>query len=211
MTLEQAGSFAVAAGILTLLPGSDTLLVLRNALLHGRATGMVVTVGICSGLFVHATVSALGIAAVVRHVPHGFLVLQALGAAYLGVLGLRSLRWAAHPPSAADPDGPAPVPGAPGRAKFVEGFLANVLNPKAMVFYMALLPQFVAPTDPVWTTSMGLAAIHCVEGIAWLGFLVAAMERARPVLSDRRVLRILEGTGGALLVGFAARLALARI
>lgn len=213
MTLEQAASFAVAAGILTLLPGSDTLLVLRNTLVHGRAAGVVVTLGICSGLAVHATVSALGMSAVLRHAPRGFLVLQVLGALYLGYLGLRSLRWAARPPSGA----PSLALAASGastpsrRSTFVEGFFANVLNPKTMVFYMALLPQFVAPTDPVWTTSMQLAAIHAVEGVAWLWFLVFAVARVRSALLDPRVLRWFEAASGLLLVGFGIRLAVARI
>lgn len=213
MTLEQAGSFAVAAGILTLLPGSDTLLVLRNTLVHGRSAGLVVTIGICSGLFVHATVSALGMSAILRHAPHGFLVLQAAGALYLGFLGLRSLRWAARPPHDAPTlAGDGPVPGEiPGRAKFVEGFLCNVLNPKTMVFYLALLPQFVAPTDPVWATSLQLAGIHGVEGVAWLWFLVFALARVRAALLDPRTLRLLEAVSGTLLVGFGIRLALARI
>jgi threonine/homoserine/homoserine lactone efflux protein len=211
MTIHQAASFAIAAGILTLLPGSDTLLVLRNTLLHGRTTGLVVTAGICSGLFVHASASALGMSAIVRLVPHGFVVLQALGAAYLGFLGLRSLSVAFRG-SAGDPsEASSRAVQRRGGAKFLEGFLANVLNPKAMVFYIALLPQFLAPTDPVWSTSLQLTCIHIAEGLAWLGFLAVALDRVRPFLLHPRTLRAMEAVSGILLVGFCLRLAFVRI
>jgi len=211
MTIHQAASFAIASGILTLLPGSDTLLVLRNTLLHGRTTGLVVTAGICCGLFVHASASALGTTAIVRLLPHGFAILQALGAAYLGFLGVRSLVAAFHGPVADAPDVASRAAGRRGRAKFLEGFLANVLNPKAMIFYIAFLPQFLAPADPVWGTSLQLAGIHFVEGIAWLGFLVVALDRVRPLLLHPRTLRSMEAASGILLVGFCLRLAFARI
>lgn len=210
MTLEQAGSFAVAAGILTLLPGSDTFLVLRNTLRHGRSSGLLTTFGICSGLFVHATVSAFGVSAIVRHAPQGFVVLQVVGSLYLGYLGFRSLKWAWRPDPLPSTDAGG-VSSESTRAKLLEGFLANVLNPKTMVFYMAFLPQFLRPTDPVWTTSLWLACIHWVEGILWLGFLVAALETVRPVLMALRTQRLLEAFGGILLVGFCLRLAMARI
>lgn len=210
MTIHQAASFAIAAGILTLLPGSDTLLVLRNTLLHGRTAGLVVTAGICSGLFVHASASALGMSAVVRLVPHGFAILQGLGAVYLGVLGVRSLAFAVRGPAADASETSLREGGGRGGAKFLEGFLANVLNPKAMIFYIAFLPQFLAPTDPVWSTSLQLAGIHFVEGVAWLGFLVVALDRVRPFLLHPRTLRAMEAAGGILLVGFCLRLAFVR-
>lgn len=211
MTTQQAASFAIAAGILTVLPGSDTILVLRNTLLHGRATGLVTTLGICSGLFVHATASALGMSVIIGHVPHGFAVLQALGAAYLGYLGVRSLRSAYRSPVPGGLAIPTLEKGQSGRAKFLEGFLANVLNPKAMIFYIALLPQFLANTDPVWATSFQLTFIHFAEGLAWLGFLVVALDRVRRYLLHPRTLRVMEAVSGLLLVGFCLRLAFARI
>lgn len=212
MTLEQATAFAAAAAVLTVLPGPDTLLVMRSTLHGGIPAGWKTTTGICSGLFVHATVSALGMSAILTHAPHGFQVLQALGALYLGYLGLRSLRaaWSPAPLLEIDPAGAGGLPSSTVRL-LVEGFLSNVLNPKTMVFYLAFLPQFLRPSDPVWTSSLLLAGIHWAEGMVWLGVLVHALSGVRRWLLHPATLRILDTTSGVLLVGFAIRLAVSRI
>lgn len=212
MTLEQATAFAAAAAVLTVLPGPDTLLVMRSTLRGGISSGWTVTVGICSGLFVHATVSALGMSAILTHAPHGFQILQALGALYLGVLGLRSLRtaWSPAPLSEIDAAGRTAGPSGMGRL-LLEGFLSNVLNPKTMIFYLAFLPQFLHPEDPVWTSSLLLALIHWTEGMLWLGVLIHALARVRRWLLHPTTLRVLETLSGLLLVGFAVRLAVARL
>jgi threonine/homoserine/homoserine lactone efflux protein len=210
MTGSQAISFALAAAVLTVLPGPDTLLVLRTTVMQGKRAAMLVTTGICTGLFVHASISSLGIAALLTHSPHGFSVLQTCGALYLGFLGLRSLLAAfdRNPPtlelattSASSGTGVTP-------RLLLTGFFCNVLNPKAMLFYAALLPQFLLPTDPVFLTSIGLTAIHWLEGMAWLGFLIASLDRIRHRLLNPRTLRILEGSTGILLTGLAARMGL---
>jgi len=210
MTVEQALSFAAAAAVLTVLPGSDTLLVVRHTMRGGPAAGFLVSIGICLGLFVHATVSAIGMSAFLHHVPHGFQLLQGLGAAYLSFLGLRSLlaAWKQTPVAAIEDSG---LPTISVPLRLVEGFLANVLNPKAMIFYIALLPQFLRPDDPVWVTSLLFAGIHWVEGMLWLGFLVLALDRVRPWLLSPRTQRILEAVSGTLLLGFGIRLAISRL
>ena len=212
MNLDQVTAFAAAAAVLTVLPGPDTLLVMRNTLHGGISAGWKTTIGICSGLFVHATVSALGMSAILKHAPHGFEILQVAGALYLGTLGLRSLRaaWFPAPLVEVDPGGPLVAPASTGRL-LVEGFLSNVLNPKTMVFYLAFLPQFLRPRDPVWTSSLLLAGIHWSEGMIWLGVLVHALSSVRKWLLHPTTIRILETLSGLLLVGFAVRLALSRI
>lgn len=211
MHLDQAMAFAAAAAVLTVLPGPDTLLVMRNTLHGGVPAGWKTTFGICSGLFVHATVSALGMSAILTHAPHGFQVLQALGALYLGVLGLRSLRTAWSPPlTDLDPSRGGAGPSGTGRL-LLEGFLSNVLNPKTMIFYLAFLPQFLRPADPVWTSSLLLALIHWAEGMVWLGVLIHALSSVRRWLLHPTTVRLLETLSGLLLVGFAVRLAVSRI
>jgi threonine/homoserine/homoserine lactone efflux protein len=80
-----------------------------------------------------------------------------------------------------------------------------------MLFYAALLPQFLKPTDPVFLTSLALTAIHWCEGMAWLGFLIAGVSRIRERLLHPRTLRWMETATGVLLCGFALRMALARL
>lgn len=212
MTASQALSFALAAAVLTVLPGPDTLLVLRTALVRGRRPALLTTAGICAGLFVHASVSALGMAALLSHSTRAFALFQALGALYLGFLGLRSLRTAfGSGLSELDLSTGGDLQGAAAPLRLLaSGFLCNVLNPKAMLFYAALLPQFLRPTDPVFLTSIALTSIHWLEGMAWLGFLILALDRIRHRLLHPGTLRVLEGATGILLIGLAVRMGLER-
>ncbi len=140
-------AFAGVAALLTITPGADTLLVVRNSMARGRAGGLLTTLGICSGLFVHAILSALGVSAVIVHSATAFETLKILGAAVLFVLGVQSLRGALSPTRPVEATTVASA--APVSRGYVEGLLTNVLNPKVAIFYLAVLPQFVTAEDPV--------------------------------------------------------------
>ena len=166
---------------------------------------------ICTGLFVHATFSALGLSLILARSANAFGVAKLAGAGYLAWLGVQSLRRATRP----DPADPAAAavsdPRSPDAARaWREGFLTNVLNPKVAVFYLAFLPQFVGPGDRLLPTFLLLAAIHAALGLVWLSLLASLLEQARGWLARPAARRVLEGVSGAVLVGFGARLALAR-
>ena len=93
---------------------------------------------------------------------------------------------------------------------FREGVLSNVLNPKIALFYLAFLPQFIGPADPVVPKSFLLAGIHYVESIVWFVTLSFGVARARRLILRPRVRRWLDGVCGALFVGIGVRLALER-
>jgi threonine/homoserine/homoserine lactone efflux protein len=88
----------------------------------------------------------------------------------------------------------------------VAGLITNLLNPKIAVFYLAALPQFVDPGQPVLAWSLALAGIHAVLGMAWLSTCAVATSRLRPVLARPKVGKALNVTSGAVLIGFAIRL-----
>jgi RhtB (resistance to homoserine/threonine) family protein len=207
----QVLAFTLAAAVLTIAPGPDTMLVMRNVLRGDRRDGVLTTLGICSGLFVHATLSACGMSMLLMHSATAFRLLKLAGAGYLVWLGLQSLRHALRPPTLADRL-EAVVPA--GRRAlwpcFRDGVLSNVLNPKTAIFYLAFLPQFIGPTEPVLRKSLLLAGIHYVEGIVWLVALSILVDHTRRVLLTSAVRRWLEGLCGAVLLGFGARLALER-
>jgi RhtB (resistance to homoserine/threonine) family protein len=207
---SQVLSFALAAALLTVTPGQDTLLVIRNVVRGGRRDGVVTTFGICSGVFVHAALSAFGLSIVLTHSTATFHVVKALGAGYLVWLGIRSLASAAR--REYEPVGQersAAVAVVPGRRCFLEGLLSNVLNPKTAIFYLAFLPQFVSATDPALQKSLLLAAIHVGEGIVWLVLVSLAVGRMRRRLPPT-FRRWLDGFCGALFVSLGVRLALER-
>ena len=204
----QLVTFVVLAAALTLSPGADTLLVIRNVVARGRGAGIATAFGICCGLFVHATLSALGLSVLLAHSAWAYELLRICGALYLLWLGLQSLARALQ---RTDDKAAVEATTPPSRARsFREGLLTNVLNPKVAVFYLAFLPQFVGLHDPVFAKSMLLAGIHASMGLAWLAALAAMLDRARALITRPRVKRLLEGVSGGILVGLGARLVFAR-
>jgi RhtB (resistance to homoserine/threonine) family protein len=203
--------FAGVAAILTITPGADTMMVMRSVLSRGPRAGVMATFGVCSGVFVHACLSALGVSALLVHSPRAFQALKLMGAGYLIYLGVQSVRRAARRPA----EIAAAAPGREGGGarpwrSYREGLLTNVLNPKVSVFYLAFLPQFIGPGDPVLAKSVLLAAIHFSMGIVWLLTVVFSMGKLGHLLSRPAVQRRLEAFTGVVLVGFGVRLAMAR-
>lgn len=202
---SQVLAFAVIAGLLTLTPGADTMLVIRNVLTGGRRAGLLTTVGACCGLFIHATLSGVGLSLILVRSATAFEIVKLLGASYLFWLGIRSLRQAVRRgpghEGEAGSDGAGGARSSGGGRSFVEGLLSNVLNPKVAVFYLALLPQFITAGEWVFGKSMLLAAIHWMEGMVWLSAVALFVARVRAWITQPRVRRAIEATTGAISSG----------
>ncbi|PYN83852.1 MAG: threonine transporter RhtB [Candidatus Rokuibacteriota bacterium] len=209
----QILAFAAFAALLTIIPGADTMLVIRNVMARGQRAGLFTTLGACSGLFIHATLSALGLSLILVRSATAFDVVKTIGAGYLVWLGIQSLRQAfrRQPREIVDIEDAA-LRARPGRSRrsFAEGLLSNVLNPKVAVFYLALLPQLMSPSDWVFGKSILLAGIHWVEGVLWLSTLTLFLGRLRWWISQARVKRAIEATAGVVLIAFGLRLAMER-
>ena len=206
----QVLTFALVAGALTVTPGADTMLIVRNVLRGGGRDGVITAFGACSGLFLHALLSAFGVSIVLMHSATAFHAVKLAGAGYLVWLGVQSLRSARRGSPGATEDVRVRIETvAPGRC-FLEGFLSNVLNPKVAIFYLAFLPQFIGAADPVLRKSLVLATIHYAEGIAWLVTLSLLVDRSRRFFLSSTVRRWLAGLCGLVLVGLGVRLALER-
>lgn len=133
--------FLLAAMTLTLAPGPDNIYVLTRGIAQGRKAGLVAAAGFSSGLIFHTLLAVLGFAAVIKAYPPAYHALQYAGAAYLGYLGYRTLRSAsAGIALAGEGQGAAAVP---LRRIYWQSVLANMLNPKVTLFFIAFLPQFV--------------------------------------------------------------------
>lgn len=204
---SQVLAFALVAAVMTAVPGADTMLVVRNVLRGGRRDGIFTSIGICSGLFVHALLSALGISVILMHSATAFTVMKIAGACYLAWLGFNSLRGAAHGTRAQNALTVARAIVTSARC-WREGFLTNVLNPKVIAFYLALLPQFIGPGDPVLLKSLLLAAIHFVEGIAWFAIVAWLVDRSRHFFMQPDMRRWLDAVCGTILIGLGLRLAI---
>jgi len=202
-------TYLIAISLLTISPGVDTVLVIRNTTRGGWRDGAATSLGICSGLFVHATVSAVGISVILLQSAWAFRGLKLAGAAYLVWLGISSLRSATGRTKGVDfTNGGNGMRPFSMRRSLREGFLCNVLNPKAVIFYMAFLPQFIDPKGSALYQSLFLAGLHFIIAMVWQCFLAALVERARVALQNQRVRRTIDGSVGALMLFFGIKLGL---
>lgn len=201
--------YLVAATVLVLAPGPDSLLVLARGLTEGRRAGLVATAGITVGNVIQALLAAAGVSALIAASPMLFDLLRYAGAAYLAWIGCKALRSAV----AARRQGSAPVeapPPASARRVFANAVLTNLLNPKIILFYLAFVPQFVAPErGMVGVQIFLLGLILCGMGFLYLaGVAVLSAGAARRVLTSRALRTALDGVAGVLFLGFALRLLL---
>lgn len=211
--LSALASFAVVAGLLTLVPGLDTALVVRATVLGGRRAGAAAALGVAAGCLVWGVAAAVGVATLLSVSSAAGTVLRAAGAAYLLWVGGRLVVTAVRrrgDAAAAGPEVPAPpVAALPGGAPgaFRRGLVTNVLNPKIGAFYLAVLPQFLPDGVPPAVMGVLLALVHGAEGLAWFAVVVVAVARVRALLARPAVTRALDGVTGAVLVAFGAVLA----
>lgn len=210
-------TFVLIALLLTITPGVDTVLVLRNCLARGTGAGLASATGICSGLLVHALLSSVGLTVILSQSATAYHAVRLAGAAYLLWLGgrmlwgsLRSARGVRLQGTTAGDHNviaqPAARTGGFPRS-FMEGLLNNLLNPKVVLFYLAVVPQFVPHGGSIVGTSLLLGGIHAVMGIAWLGLVATAAGRARQWFTRPSVRAWLDRCAGAVLLVFGARVA----
>jgi RhtB (resistance to homoserine/threonine) family protein len=200
--------FLAGVGVLALLtisPGAEMALIAKMTLERGRRAAFVTSIGICSGLLVHATASALGLSVILATSAEAFTIVKLAGAAYLGYLGLRSLRDSFRAAAVAESAPPQRL-----RTPYLQGLLNNVLNPKVAIFYLTFLPQFIDPVGNVLAQSLLFAIAHAVMGIAWLSAYAYVLARLSRLFARAGVRRWLERVTGVVLVGLGVRLAFER-
>jgi threonine/homoserine/homoserine lactone efflux protein len=203
VTWQTYGSFVVFAAVLVVVPGPDFAVVTRNALAAGRRRGAWAGVGVASSNAVQGVLAAVGLGALVVAAQPVFTAVKWAGVAYLLWLGVQALRSARR---GHYPDRPADGSGGTAVAGWRQGFLSNITNPKVLVFYLAVLPQFLPAGPPLWQLA-ALALTHAVLSLAYLLLLVAGLHRVRAVLVRRPVRRGLDAATGVALLGFGAVLA----
>ena len=203
---ETLLTFFIASLLLALAPGPDNLFVLTQAALRGRSAGLAVTMGLCTGLLVHTSAVALGLAALFAASALAFTLLKLCGAGYL--LWLAWQAWRASSTSIRT----APEDRLSGWQLYRRGILMNITNPKVSVFFLAFLPQFADPSrGPLTQQLLALGAIFMVAtilvfgGIALLAGMLGAWLTRAPQLQ-----RVLNRMTAVLFVGLALKLALSQ-
>jgi threonine/homoserine/homoserine lactone efflux protein len=182
---SQLAGFVVAAAVLVIVPGPNTVLILAQSLAGGRGAGLATVLGVETGTIVHTLAAALGLSAVLLTSSAAFEALRYSGAAYLMFLGLRALIAGERAPIASAPAAALTPPRAYARA-----VATNVLNPNVAVFFLALLPQFVhAERRHVASQFAVLGAILGAMGLVVGSLLALTAVRVSHWLRSDAVLR----------------------
>ena len=205
--LPIMAAFALAVLVAIAVPGPDALLVLGNTLSHGKRGGVLTALGVCLGYGVHILAALLGLTAIVLASAALFGAVKLVGAAYLMYLGVQTWRQRGHL-ELGDAGGPRRTPGQLLR----QGFFGNALNPKAILFFMAVLPQFVRPEQGQVTLQIvQLGLVNFGVSLLFYSLLAQVAEQIRLGLQQRPVMagRIQKALGG-LLFGLGASLLLTR-
>ena len=203
MSWSKYAEFLAFAVVLVLIPGPDFAVVTKNTLVGGRRRGRWTALGVSSSNLVQGTAAAFGLSALIVRIEPLFEAVKWAGVCYLAYLGAQAIRSAVR--------GRYPAPDeatetSHGLAGWRQGFISNVTNPKVLVFYLAVLPQFLAPGAGLgWL--LVLAWSHAVLSLGYLLVLVTGLHGARRLLMRRRVRRGLDATTGTVLLGFSAKLA----
>ena len=203
MALEIWLAYALAAAVVTVIPGPTILLVITQSVAHGRAAALPLVAGVVLGDTVAVALSLLGLGALLAASAVWFAVVKWLGAAYLIYLGVRF--WCDSgkgiaPTAAATADTDTATTDA-ARSLFGQAFLVTTFNPKGILFFIAFLPQFVTPTADVLAQLVILAATFIViGGITAMCYAVFAGALTR-FLQAENVRRRFNRCGGAALIG----------
>ena len=201
LTIIVAHALAVAS------PGPDFAIVLRQSLRHGRRTALWTSLGIGCGLSVHITYCLLGLGLFLQHSATALTTVKWLGAAYLAWVGVQALR---AKPRSGDMDLSTNDTAPTARAAWTTGFLVNVLNPKAALFFIALFPLAVSVTTPKWI-QVGYGLWMTVTTALWFSFVSIVFTKEQVRQSFLRHGHWIDRALGVVFLGFAASLAFATL
>lgn len=197
--------YLVVAAVLIVTPGPDMALVARNAFRGGYSAARATAFGVGTGILLWGCGSAAGLASALAASAAVFSALKLAGAVFLVVLGIRSLMSAARPADSPAAQTPA---GLRGGHAFAQGLVGNLLNPKAGAIFVAVVPQFTAPGDPL-SRLAAMTGAFVIMVTVWLNMYGFAMARASTRFGPG-LRRALDGIAGAVMAGLGARLAFER-
>ncbi|MFI1962767.1 LysE family translocator [Streptomyces pathocidini] len=198
-------AFLGACLLIAASPGPSTVLIIRQSL-RSRRAGFLTVLGNETGVFVWGVVAALGLTALLAASQLAYDVLRIVGAVVLVWFGVQAIRAARRGDGGRELVGDATRES--GWRSYRGGLLLNLANPKAAVFALSFLPQFVPAGAPQLPAMVGLAALWAVFEIGYYGLYVWFVGRLRRILDRAAVRRRIEFVSGGVLVALGVRMAL---
>jgi len=201
--IDTLTAFFMASVLLALAPGPDNIFVLTQSALRGKSAGLLVTLGLCTGLLVHTTAVAFGVAVIFQASAVAFTALKLFGAAYLLYLAWHAFRASSQDISADRSNGMSA-----GRL-YRRGIIMNVTNPKVSIFFMAFLPQFADPArGPLSLQMLLLGGVFIVSTILVFGGIALMAGSIGQWLSrSPKTQVVMNRVAGLVFVGLAIKLA----
>lgn len=200
--LESITVFVIASALLSIAPGPDNIFVLTQSALYGKKSGVLVTLGLCTGLIFHTTAVAFGVAAIFHTSIVAFTVLKVIGALYLAYLA-----WQAFLASSRSLQSRGSNLRSNG-ALYFRGIVMNITNPKVSIFFLAFLPQFVSPDHgPLASQIFLLGGVFiCVALVIFSAIAVLAGALGAWLHNSPKAQVYLNRIAGAVFAGLALKL-----
>ncbi|MDT0438367.1 MULTISPECIES: LysE family translocator [Streptomyces] len=198
--------FIATTLLLAMLPGASAALMIRQVLEGGQRTLQGTLAGNATGFVLWSTAAAAGLSAVLLASPTAYTALRIAGGIVLMYLGVKTLRTTLNTTVST-----APADEGEHRTGFASGYITglstNLGNPKAGVFAISVLPQFVTAKGPVFLSTVALGVVWALVSASWYMLLTWAVSRGRDLVSKPTVLRGLSVTTGVVLLGLGAAVA----
>lgn len=200
--IDSLLTFILASALLSIAPGPDNIFVLMQSALYGKKSGIFVTLGLCTGLIVHTTAVAFGVAAIIQNSITAFTMLKIVGAVYLVYLAWQAFRASARGLETTSSNQ------RPVGALYRRGIIMNITNPKVTIFFLAFLPQFASPEQGALAPQFFIlgGVFICIALIIFTAVGVAAGSLANWLKRSPKAELYLNWIAGTVFVALALKL-----
>jgi threonine/homoserine/homoserine lactone efflux protein len=207
--IQNVALFMTASILLNVIPGPDAIYIVSRSIAYGRRTGVLSSLGICTGALVHTIAAALGLSAILATSATAFTVIKVIGAGYLIFLGIKTFFDRSNVLALDQPTERS----VSAWTIFRQGILVDVLNPKVAIFFLAFLPQFIAPSsDAKAATFIFLGLIVIGISLVWEFFLVmASVAITHYIRRSATIGKQMNRAVGLVYAGLGVRLAMEKL
>jgi RhtB (resistance to homoserine/threonine) family protein len=191
-----------------MLPGTDTVLIMKNTLSHGAKAGCYTVLGIATGLTCWTIIAVLGLSVVVVQSVILFNVIKYLGAAYLFYLGVRvffSKNTLSLAAVQAECQRSSDKLSRHYRKSYLQGALSNILNPKTVLVYITFIPQFIDLNGNINQQLIGFGFILTIIAVGWFLILIYLLDQVKKWLKKPKIQKVLQKSIGVMLIGFGVK------
>ena len=209
--IENYLGFVLAAILLNLTPGTDTMYIITRSVSQGNKAGLYSVLGIVTGILVHTVLAALGLSIILANSPLAFTIVKYIGASYLCYLGIKILM--SKQPSLLANHLPKSSPSAPANSIahwqiYKQGVLTNVFNPKVALFFLAFFPQFIDPSYAHSALSFLILGLSfALTGFVWCSCLALLASKFSANLRKNPAIEVLlNKISGVVFIGLGVKL-----